>query len=123
MKPSIIKVSSFLGPFHHQSKLKVGETQFMYFRESDTGPFYLTEKERQERQNDNLIGTKKINLTIPQLVSVLKEKGVRDPKGSKDKLQKMCIKNNISITHKVPNIVKGWRNKQKGSFQLLYDRG
>ena len=39
------------------------------------------------------------------------------------KLQKMCKNNNICIKKETQKIRKGWVNKQKGSLQVLYERG
>ena len=52
MRNSVIEDESFLGPHHHQSKLKVGQTQHMNFTQSDEGPFYLTPQQRHEHQHD-----------------------------------------------------------------------
>ena len=56
-------------------------------------------------------------------MDALKQKGMKDPKGSKQKLQKLCEKNGIAITKDVQHVKEGWVEKQKGSFQILFERG
>ena len=79
MKDSIIKDSSYLGPFEHPQKLKIDETQKMHFTELDQGPFYLNQQQRDRRQFDEVIGTKNETLTILALIDALKQKGIKDP--------------------------------------------
>ena len=123
MRDSIIKDTSYLGPYNHPTKLKVRNTQRMIFPPTDEGPFYLSEKERQEQRMDQYNGTKREHLNKSDLIEALKQHGVTNPKGSKGKLQKLCKKNNLPIVHEIPDVKQGWANKQKGSFQVLYERG
>ena len=123
MKSLVIKDTSFLGPFQHDQKLQVGDTQKMHFTNTDHGPFYMSSEEREGHKYIEIIGTKTDKLTIPDLVNALKEKGIKDPKGSKKKLQQLCQKNNIQITYEIADIKEGWMHKQKGAFQILYERG
>ena len=57
------------------------------------------------------------------MINALKQKGIKDPKGSKEKLQKLCEKNGIPITKEVQDIKEGWIGKQKGSLQIFFERG
>ena len=83
MRPSTMKDNTFLGPYHHPTKLKQGEIQLMLFQPTDDGPFYMNEKEREERHNDKITGTKTVNLTKDEMKEQLKLKGIKTPKGNK----------------------------------------
>jgi hypothetical protein len=52
MRDSKIKNKSYLDPFHHPQKLRVGQTQSMQFALDDNGPFYLSEEKRQQLKFD-----------------------------------------------------------------------
>ena len=52
MRNSEIKNSSFLGEFHHDNCLKIGDVQSMQYAESDSGPFYLDDAKKQELKYD-----------------------------------------------------------------------
>ena len=123
MRDSVITDSSFLGPYNHPGKLKVGDVQSMSFSHTDVGPFYLREKEREERKFDKITGTKKKQLVNTELVDKLKDVGIKNPKGKKSKLLKLCKMNNTNTVHTVVETTQGWVNKQKGAFQVLYERG
>ena len=58
-----------------------------------------------------------------ELMSKLQEKGINKPKGSRSKLQGLCLSNGIMVTQKVPNVAQGWVSKPKGAFQILFERG
>ena len=68
MKRSLIENESYLGPFDHPTKLKIGETQRIHFIKSDSGPFYLNDKEKHERRHSIVVGTKMEFLTIPTMI-------------------------------------------------------
>ena len=123
MRDSVITDSSFLGPYNHPGKLKVGDVQSMSFSHTDIGPFYLREKEREERKFDKITGTKKKQLVKTELIDKLKDVGIKNPKGKKSKLLKLCKMNNINTVHTVVETTQGWVNKQTGAFQVLYERG
>jgi hypothetical protein len=60
-----------------QTKLQVGNTQCLYFRPKDEGPFWLTPEEQERKRFDVLKGgTKMIRLTKIQLVQLHKQKGI-----------------------------------------------
>lgn len=52
----------------------------------------------------------------------LKVEGIKDPQWSKEKLQRLYLKNNIAITREVRDIKEAWVAKQKGSFKILFKR-
>ena len=123
MRHSIIDNETYLGPYNHTNKLKVGQIQHMNFTQTDDGPFYLSPQQRQEQRHDQTTGNKTIKLTKPELITKLKEKGVSNPKGGTKKIHKLCKTNKVDITTVVPDITEGWVGKPKGALQLLYERG
>ena len=46
MRKKMIENETYLGPFDHAQKLKVGQTQLMIFQDTNIGPFYLSKDER-----------------------------------------------------------------------------
>ena len=123
MQNSVITNNSYLGPYHHSNKLQVGDTQKMIFNHTDKGPFYLNEKERRSLRFDSIIGNKTENIPKPDLIKRLKDKGIKNQKGNKDKQKKLCDKNNIPTKHTVLDIKQGWTNKPKGAYQVLCEQG
>ena len=123
MRPTIIKDPSYLGPFQHNNILKVGDTQTIKFDKHDIGPFYMTEREREDRKYDKVIGMIKKKLTKIEMIEKLNQKGLKSPKGPCERLQQMCSTNNISTTKQEEKKRKGWVNKQKGLLQILFERG
>ena len=122
MQNSVITNNSYLGPYHHSNKLQVGDTQKMIFNHTDKGPFYLSEKERRSLRFDSIIGNKTENIPKPDLIKRLKDKGIKNPKGNKDKLKKLCDKSNIPTKHTILDIKQGWTNKLKGAYQVLWEQ-
>ena len=43
MRDSVIEDESYLGPFDHERKLKVGDIQQMTWVDHDGGPYYMSE--------------------------------------------------------------------------------
>lgn len=76
---------SFLGPCHHDQKLKVGNIQQMQFTHTSIGPFYLTEK---ERKYNKIVGMKSEFFTIPDMIKMLKAKNLRKTKATERKTKK-----------------------------------
>jgi hypothetical protein len=96
----------------------------MQYSATHIGPFYMTESEREERSRyDKKVGEREIPLNKDELMVHLKDIGIENPVGSKDKLQKLCVQNNLPTKKKVDKILEGWVGKQKGYFQILYERG
>ena len=48
MRNSIIKDGTYLSPFEHVQKLMIGDEQCMTYKDTDNGPFYLSEIEKEE---------------------------------------------------------------------------
>ncbi len=66
----------YLGPF--PKILQPGDVQSMFFKESNIGPFWLSEQERLEQRNDKIEHGKKVKqkLRKEELVKKLAEAGV-----------------------------------------------
>ena len=96
MKNSVIEDESYLGPFDHPTKLKVGDIQTMSFSIDDPGPFYLSDEERKKQMFDKILGSKERKMNKPDLIKALKEHGVSNPKGTRKKLRKLCKKKQIA---------------------------
>ena len=48
---------------------------------------------------------------------------MRDPKGTKKDLQKLCQQKNLPIKFCTEIVEEGWLGKPKGAFQVLFERG
>ena len=48
-----------VGSIEHEHRLREGDTQCFTFQESDTGPFWLSESERESKKYDIVTGEKK----------------------------------------------------------------
>ena len=95
----------------------------MVSKETDDSPSYLSKKEREERKFHEILGTKINKMTKEEMKEALSQNRLKNPKGNQNKLQKLCQNNNICIDKEIQKIRKGWVNKQKGSLQVLYERG
>lgn len=74
MRDSMMKTAEYFGPFNRN--LEVGETQHMVFQETDDGPFWMTDQERQENKYD-----RPTERTIEIEIPVIKEGWAGKPKG------------------------------------------
>jgi hypothetical protein len=125
MRESMIKsVDGYLGPHNHDCKLNVGDVQSMVFHPSDHGPYWMTPKEQQQTRNDHY-GTTVITkeYTKPPLIEMLRQKGIDNPKGSKQQIKNMAERAGISLTYQKQGINKGWEGKAKGMEKILGERG
>jgi hypothetical protein len=118
----ILEEDGYLGPYDHDKKLRVGDIQCFVFRESDDGPFYYTQRQRNENRLDVEDGTLSKDLSRTQLVNELERRNISS-QGSKKRLQEICKSNNIPIKVQVPKIKEGWVDKPKGKLQILWERG
>jgi hypothetical protein len=119
----IKEVDGYLGPYPRT--LKPGDVQSMVFHESDIGPFWLTAEERIKQRHDQIeVGkTVKRKLKKEELVRKLAQAGVTAT-GNYAKVQKLALEKNIPITEEdLPKVKLGWVGKQKGIFQVLWERG
>ena len=83
---------SLFGPFHTPDyPLQPGDIQKMQFTEDDLGPCYFSDSDRVSRRYDiDTGGTREVEYTKAKLITLLKESGVNDPCGNKEKLQDMA---------------------------------
>ena len=117
--------SNLFGPFHTKEyPLQPGDVQSMQFAEDDLGPCYFSESERIIRRHDIDTGeSREVENTKAKLISLLKESGVSDPCGNKEKLQELAKARGLPIKYTKKVIKEGWVMKPKGALQILYERG
>ena len=118
--------SNLLGPFHSTStNLQVGTIQSLQFSHSDPGPCYLSPADRISFKFDRDTGRIRTkDLVKKQLIENLKVmKGVAEPTGTKEKLKEQCANLGLPTSCQERIIQEGWAGKQKGSLQVLYERG
>ena len=125
MRDSRIADRSYLGPYECPHRLNVNDVQHMNFSSEDSGPFYLTQDKRDQKRNGIItVREKEIILLKSELISLLKEQGIEEPRGTKVKLQQMCQERGLPIKKTTNNqVTEGWVGKPKGAFQILYERG
>ena len=125
MRDSDPLTQEMFGPYHTQDyPLQPGGIQKMQFDQSDPGPCYMTNAERRERMYDVDTGqTCKRELTKASLIKSLKDTGLKDPCGSKEKLQELALSRNLPMKYQKKVIKEGWAGKQKGSLQILFKQG
>jgi len=123
LRDSVIsQVDGYLGPFHHEKMLKVGDTQSFVFKADDEGPFYLSDPDKEARKFDVQSGIRRRNLTKAELANRLNEQNI-SIMGTKKQLVERCTENNIPTSVEEPKIIEGWINKPKGKLQILWERG
>jgi hypothetical protein len=123
----ILPEGGFLGPFDRI--LPVGEVQGMQFLPTDSGPFWMTSREQEDRQHsrtgpDRTTATRR-EKTKKELAEELSLPGATiNPRKQKlEELQEKARKRNISTDKDVQSIQQGWEGKQKGLLQVLWERG
>ena len=91
----------------------------------DAGPFYFTPLRQLQQKWDYDTGKRKeiITLRKDELVELLKNEGIVDPKGTKKQMQQRCEQLHLPIKKTIQIIEEGWCNKPKGALQVLYERG
>ena len=124
MRMTKIEDESYLGPYEHDHKLKVGDIQSMSWNnENDQGPYYMNtptkEKKKYDIVYDEVI---EVDLTKDELALALKAINVH-AKGKRDVLVQLCKNNNLPLKRTVAKMNEGWNGKPKGSLQVLYERG
>ncbi len=124
---NIIQIDGYLGPF--DPTLAVGDEQSMTFSPTDVGPFWMDAAEREERRFDrpktNAAAPQPRNKSKKDLAVELSVPGnVLDPNKFKlEQLQEMASAQEIPLQKIVPSIDPGWVGKQKGLYQVLWERG
>jgi len=117
-------VEGCLGTF--EPKLKVGDVQKMFFQDTDEGPFYFSEEEKQSRRYDqNVGGSKSKQKNMTELRKELKEAGVDIPLGTRRAadLHALAQQHGLEITTERQKVLPGWQGKAKGILQILWERG
>mmetsp|Transcript_10563 Transcript_10563/g.15241 ORF Transcript_10563/g.15241 Transcript_10563/m.15241 type:complete len:224 (-) Transcript_10563:99-770(-) len=104
--------------------LNAGDTQYFVFQPDDSGPFWLSEQQREELRNDKEIAgqTLKRNFTKAELTAKLREKEIMAT-GSLKALKKLCDQNQVPTAEFIQKIKQRWVGKQKGLLQILWERG
>jgi hypothetical protein len=124
MHDSLIKeINGYLGPY--PTILKPGDYQSFVFVESDVGPFWLSQQEREEQRYDQVIQgtTTKRKLRKCELVKKLAEEGIVAA-GNYNAIAKIATERNVPIFEQdLPKIREGWVGKPKGIYQVLWERG
>ena len=112
----------YLGPFAR--KLKPGNIQSMIFKPSDEGPFYMPNKEHDQRQKDTTIEVETIKkpLTKGELKKLLEVNGIQ-VQGMTKELKQIALQNNLPIEVQQQKITPGWEEKPKGLLQVLCEQG
>jgi hypothetical protein len=114
---------------HFDPTLAVGDEQSMTFSPTDFGPFWMDAAEREERRFDrpktNAAAPQPRNKSKKDLAAELSVPGnVLDPNKFKlEQLQEMASAQEIPLQKIVPSIDPGWVGKQKGLYQVLWERG
>ena len=55
-----------------------------------------------------------------QLIKMLRQKGIDNPKGSKQQITNMAERAGISVTYQKQDINEGWEEKAKGMEHILW---
>ena len=123
MRSTTIEHVSYLGPYNHDKKLKVGDIQSMVYNEHDVGPYYFNNATKISKKFDKTDGsTREVELTKEELMENLKAVGIT-AKGKKEDLVKVCTNNNLPLKRTETIVDEGWCDKAKGSLQILWERG
>ena len=125
MRESEIKNNSYLGPFEHPQKLKVGDTQRMQYNQDDIGPFHLSKQKREELKFDCETNENEIKkYTHAQLIDMIGAKtNQTHVGGSYQQILDLAKELDIPTEYKRTKIQEGWFGKPKGMIQILWERG
>lgn len=110
----------------HSPIYSVGEEQSMVFDVDDwkTGPFWLTDEEKQRKMRDRQsTEPKKKSRTV--LLNEFRTKSIQVPnqKFTIEQLRRFAEDNGVSIFGQGTVTEKGWFRQPKGLKQVLYERG
>ena len=125
MRDSEPLTSNLFGPFHTKdSPLQPGDIQKMQYVADDEGPCYFLPSERINCKYDIDTGkTREVEYTKAKLITLLKESGVNDPCGNKEKLQDLATARGLPLKYTKKVIKEGWHMKPKGALQILFKQG
>lgn len=106
MRDTVIKDSSYLGPFDHPEKLRVNDTQSMQFKEGHAGPFYLSEQKREELRYDTTTDEiEKKKYTRVELIDKLKTNyNLPNPRGTLKEIQTIATQHGLPLSFERPKI-------------------
>jgi hypothetical protein len=90
-------IASDIGPFQGPHILHAGDVQVKLFTEEDNGPVSLSNKLKEERRYDKIVGKKEIQINKDEHIHNLSELGISKPLGYRQKLQLLCKQNNLPI--------------------------
>ena len=99
--------------------------QSMLFRIDDTGPFWMTEAERDQKRHDLVLEGQIITrqYTKDELLKQLMQRGML-AKGKKQAIQSKAQEHNLPrIEETKAKVVEGWENKPNGLLRILWERG
>ena len=99
--------------------------QSMLFRIDDTGPFWMTEAERDQKRHDLVLEGQTITrqYTKDELLKQLRQRGML-AKGKKQAIQSKAQEHNLPrIEENKAKVVEGWENKPNGLLRILWERG
>jgi len=99
--------------------------QSMLFRIDDTGPFWMTQVERDQKRHDLVLEGQTITrqYTKDELLKQLRQRGML-AKGKKQVKQSKAQEHNLPRIEKTKaKDIKGWENKPNGLLQVLRERG
>ena len=118
-------IDGYLGPC--LPKLSVGDTQSMVFKPHETGPWYLSQEQREAQKHDQLTGQiSRVKRSKKLLINALSEAGVRLPEQgnyTRGELQAFANRHGVDICEDRPKIIRGWVGQPKGLLQVLWERG
>ena len=99
--------------------------QSFVFKESDVGPFYMTEKERKARRYDVQKNKKKRSMKTKAELrdEMLKKSTAVNIRGSAEQLQERALLMGLTVEKYEDNIIEGWVGKPKGMKQVAFERG
>jgi hypothetical protein len=117
--------SKCFGPYHSTDyELQPNSIQKMVFSDSDVGPFYMGDKERESNKLDIRTGKKRKKYIIKEeMKKNLKAMGILNPTGSLTQIRAQCTALNLPTVYEYEVIKEGWVGKAKGALQVLYERG
>jgi hypothetical protein len=77
--------------------LEPGATQSLVFTQSDFGPFWMSDEEKEETRHDKKCGTATdVNLKMPELILSLNHNGTSHTEGKTTRqVKKLCVKHGI----------------------------
>ncbi|KAI2496326.1 hypothetical protein MHU86_18198 [Fragilaria crotonensis] len=101
--------------------LEPGDTQSLVFSESDSGPFWLSDSQRDECRRDKRYGTfNNVKLTNTEMKEELGKKGIAEEDATSQRttrqLRDLCRQHQIPISRPVENVIE--RNRAELELEL-----